>query len=205
MELWNGMMNPDAASVKGRGTCVSPYSRELPPRAAERLGAEAPPQLTVLGNPALLDLPKTALLCSVRCPGTAILPALDQAEHWRATGRCVIGGFQAPLDKECLRVLLRGRQPVIICPGRGLSTATRVPPEWKRPLAEGRLLLVSGFAAAERRVTTELAWRRNLLVAALADELYLAHVAPGGHLEELVHRVRRWSGLESVAPAWLAR
>ena len=188
-------MNVDNPNDVVRGVwVVGRREPAYPGVLAERLGTEAPAQLTRIGNPALLGLPKTALFCSARCPGDAILAALDQAARWRDDGRCVISGFQAPLEKECLRILLRGKQPVIACPARGLGATSRLLPEWKQPLAEGRLLLVSGFGSAERRVTKALAWQRNLLVAALADQVYFAHIEPCGQLAALRERIRRWPG-----------
>jgi hypothetical protein len=41
-------------------------------------------------------------------------------------------------------------------------------------------------------VTSELAARRNEIVAALADEVYVAHATPGGGLERLARRVAGW-------------
>ena len=182
-------MDSKPGNATPNGTCLNVSIGAVPQLAAERLSTDAPVQLTLIGNTDLLGQPKTALFCSARCPGNAILAALDQAARWREEGRCVIGGFQAPLEQECLRVLLRGTQSIIICPARGLSAASRVPPEWKAPLAAGRLLLVSGFDASVRRVTQVLAWRRNLLVAALADDVFFAHIAPGGHLDRLAREV----------------
>jgi predicted Rossmann fold nucleotide-binding protein DprA/Smf involved in DNA uptake len=156
----------------------------------QRLGADAPPILTALGNRDLLALPKTALFCSARCPGHVILTAYDQAAKWRDAGRCVLSGFHSPVEKECLQILLRGSQPIIICPARSLPQ--RVPPDWKKPLAAGRLLILSAFAAKANRVTSELASRRNEFVVALADEVFIAHAAIGGHLETLSRRLRTW-------------
>ena len=161
-----------------------------PARLRERLGDAAPAQLTAFGNLDLLALPKTALFCSARCPGAAILRAYDQAAHWRDTGRCIISGFHSPVEQECLRILLRGTPPLILCPARSLPT--RIPAEWQTPLADGRLLILSGFTAAEKRVTTELATRRNALVAALAEEVCFAHITPGGQSERLTHRLTEW-------------
>lgn len=169
-------------------TCITPGAAAWPRLLAERLGADAPPKLSTLGNLDLLALPKTALFCSVRCPGHVILTAYDQAAKWRDAGRCVISGFHSPVEKECLRILLRGSQPIIICPARTLPQ--RVPPESRQPLADGRLLILSGFRAGEKRITTELAIRRNEFVAALADELWFAHITPGGQIEKLAHRAR---------------
>ena len=150
-------------------------------RLRQRLGTDAPPDLTALGNLDLLSRPMTALFCSARCPGSVILRAYDQAAQWRDAGHCVIGGFHSPVEKECLRILLRGSQPIIICPARGLPK--RIPPEWKKPLADGRLLILSIFPNTEKRITADLATRRNELVATLADEVFVAHATPGGRLE----------------------
>lgn len=146
-----------------------------------RLGPRAPEHIHAVGNPDLLAVPKTALDRSARCPGSVILPAYDQAAKWRDAGRCVISGFHSPVEKECLRILLRGSQPIIICPARALPK--RIPPEWRKPLANGRLLILSFFPQTETRITADLAARRNELVAALADEVYIAHATPGGRLE----------------------
>jgi predicted Rossmann fold nucleotide-binding protein DprA/Smf involved in DNA uptake len=157
-----------------------------PAQLIERLGEAAPPQLAAIGNLDLLSLPKTALFCSVRCPGHTILKTYDQAAKWRDVGRCIISGFHSPVENECLRILLRGAQPIIICPARALPL--RIPAELRQPLALGRLLILSGFSVAEKRITRELAVRRNELVAALADENWFAHIAPGGQMEELSQR-----------------
>ena len=112
-----------------------------PTRLRERLGHAAPCELSTLGNMALLVLPKTALFCSARCPGSAILRAYDQAAQWRDAGRCIISGFHSPVQQECLHILLRGTPPVIICPARTLPK--HIPAEWQRPLDAGRLLILT--------------------------------------------------------------
>ena len=160
------------------------------PHAATATSGAAPARLSALGNLDLLALPKTAIFCSAHCPGHIILTAYDQAARWRDAGRCIISGFHSPVEKECLRILLRGSQPIIICPARSLPQ--RIPPEWRQPLADGRLLLLSGFTAAEKRITAELATRRNEFVAALADEVCFVHITPGGQAERLTHRLTDW-------------
>ena len=169
---------------------LHPGNTYYPKHLHERLGAVAPAELSAQGNLALLALPKTALFCSARCPGHVILTAYDQAAKWRDAGRCVISGFHSPVESECLQILLRGTQPIIICPARSLPQ--RVPPEWKQPLAAGRLLVLSGFAARENRVTAALATRRNEFVAALADEVWFAHITAGGGVQRLAHKIASW-------------
>jgi predicted Rossmann fold nucleotide-binding protein DprA/Smf involved in DNA uptake len=177
--------------LSGRLGVAAPAELHLPGNmragtpALQTQGVAAPAELHLLGNPGLLDpgIPKTALFCSAHCPGDALLAAYDQAAHWRDTGRCVISGFHSPVEKECLRILLRGRQPLIICPARGLPS--RFPPELHAPLENGRLLFLTPFPENIRRVTADLAARRNDLVAALADEIWFAHIAPGGKMERI--------------------
>jgi hypothetical protein len=68
----------------------------------------------------------------------------------------------------------------------------RLPADWKKPLADSRLLVISPFAATERRVTKLLAAERNRFVAALADEIVFAHISAGGHLDELRQLAASW-------------
>jgi len=164
---------------------------KYPGQLRPRLGGDAPAQLATLGNLDLLALPKTALFCSARCPGHAILAVYDQAARWRDAGRCVIGGFHSPVEKECLRILLRGNSPVIICVARGLPR--RLPPNWREPLSSGRMLLLSIFPVGMTRVTAALAVRRNEFVAALADDVWFAHITPGGQMAKLSHRAGAWN------------
>ena len=164
---------------------INAADSRYPWQLARRLGPDSPARLSALGNLDLLALPKTAFFCSSRCPGDVILRAYDQAARWRDAGRCVISGFHSPVEKECLQILLRGTQPIIICPARSLPH--RVPPEWQTPLSAGRLLILSIFVEGTRRITAELASRRNEFVAGLADEVCIAHTTAGGQLEKLKH------------------
>ena len=134
------------------------------------------------GNLSLLDEPLTALFCSNRCPGELILKTYDFARAMREASVPVIGGFQTPMERECLRLLLRGTQPVVVCPARGIDNM-RIRREWRPALDGGRLLILSPFPATARRPTEELAAQRNHLVADLAQRVFIAHAAPGSKTE----------------------
>ena len=140
------------------------------------------PKFKSIGNSRLLEEPLTALFCSARCPGDLILKTYDLARSMRDAGVAVIGGFQTPMEKECLRLLLRGTQPVVICPARSIENM-RIPADWRLALAEGRLLVLSPFPASVRRPTAESAAMRNELVASLAAQVFIAHAAPGSKTE----------------------
>jgi len=83
-----------------------------------------------VGNQGILQPKKLALFCSRKCPGNLILKAYDLARSLREEGTTVISGFHTPVEKECLRILLRGAQPIIICPARSIE-GMRIPSEWK--------------------------------------------------------------------------
>ena len=128
------------------------------------LGDEAPAQLWLLGDPRSLHGPLLGFLSSVRCPGDAILATMDAAVALRDAGVAIIGGFHSPMEKEALRLLLRGQQPVVLCLARGLE-GMRIRAEYRQPLEQGRLLLLSPFAGEVRRVTAKTALLRNRVVA----------------------------------------
>jgi predicted Rossmann fold nucleotide-binding protein DprA/Smf involved in DNA uptake len=147
--------------------------------------------LIVLGETALLRTPLLGFFCSRKAPGSAILRAYDWAREMRDAAVPVIGGFQSPMERECLDFLLRGTQPVVVCPARGIG-GMRVPREWREAIQEGRLLVLSTFADRHRRATARLAAERNRFVAALAERVLIAYAAPGGTLTALAEEVRGW-------------
>jgi predicted Rossmann fold nucleotide-binding protein DprA/Smf involved in DNA uptake len=136
------------------------------------------------GNAELLDQPLDALLCSKACPGAKVIEAMDLAQRWRAENRAVISGFHTLVEKECLRVFLRGPQSIVICPARGLDPF-QLAVEWQTKFQRGELLLVSLFDSAIRRPTRETAESRTRLVFALAQRHAIIHATPGGLLDRL--------------------
>ena len=146
------------------------------------------PETVHRGNLRLLDEPLTALFCSQRCPGDLVLKMYDLARSMRDAGIPVVGGFQTPMEQECLRLLLRGSQPVVVCPARGIDRM-RIPRTWRPALDEGRLLILSPFPETVRRPTAKTAAERNELVASLADRVFFAHAAAGSRTEALAGKV----------------
>src|SRR5439155_11873960 len=136
------------------------------------------------GNVSLLDASLNALLCSRACPGEKIIEAIDLAQRWRAENRAVISGFHTPVEKECLRIFLRGPQRIAICPARGLEPF-QLPAEWQQKFKRGELLIVSPFDSSTRRPTKETAEIRTRLVLSLAQSKAIIHASPGGSLSRL--------------------
>ncbi len=170
---------------------LTPEHPAYPPALQRRLGDHAPPTLTARGNLAILQQPALALFSSSQCPAALILRAHDLADQLRQQGRTVISGFHSPVERECLTTLLRGTQPLILCPARSIER-WRIPLEYREPLQEGRLLLLSPFSPTQRRVTEETALTRNLVAAALAETVLIIHAAPGSKTEAFCRELVRW-------------
>ena len=169
-----------------------------PPQLKGYLKTDAPETIWARGNIALLTDQEAhlngnlwALFCSSRCPGQIILKSHELAQQFRASGIPTIGGYHSPVEKECLRVLLRGSQPIILCPARGIENM-RLNPAWKGGLAEGRLLFLSIFDSKHRRSTAALANQRNAFVAALADKICIAHASEGSKTLQFAQQVSEW-------------
>jgi predicted Rossmann fold nucleotide-binding protein DprA/Smf involved in DNA uptake len=104
----------------------------------------------------------------------------------------VVSGFHSPVEKECLRILLRGKQPIIICLARALEKI-RLPVAWRLALDAGRLLILSPFEKYPPRPTNESAQRRNELVAALSDDALIIHAERGGSVARISELVTLWN------------
>jgi predicted Rossmann fold nucleotide-binding protein DprA/Smf involved in DNA uptake len=155
------------------------------------LGADAPRAVQAIGNLDILRNRKLAVFCSVKCPGSLILKTYDLMRNLRETGVTVIGGFHSPIERECLHTLLRGKQPIIICPARSLE-GMRVKSEYKSHVETSRLLFLSGLAEKRRRVVRGTSVFRNRFVAALADTIVVTYAQERGKTEELVRLALSW-------------
>jgi predicted Rossmann fold nucleotide-binding protein DprA/Smf involved in DNA uptake len=151
------------------------------PTSSERHGRK----LWTHGNVEVLQLPLIALLCSNACPGGKIIEAMDLAQRWRDENRAVISGFHTAIEKECLRIFLRGPQSIVICPARGLDPF-QLPVEWQTKFDRKELLIVSRFDSSIRRATKETAEVRTRLVLDLARDHTIIHAASGGLLSHLI-------------------
>lgn len=163
-------------------------AREYPEVLLHRLGAAAPDSLHVRGDPGVLQRPLTAWFCSERVPPDLVLPALELAIGVRNAGDTVVSGFHSRVERECLRLLLSGEQPVVACPARDIR-GLRPSGEWRRAMEAGRLLLLSAFGRQVKRPTGRSADLRNRVVAALADRVLFVGVSAGGRLHRLAREV----------------
>ncbi len=139
-----------------------------------------------IGNRQLFSLSKIAVFCSSSCSGQGILAAMRQFEAKTSPGTAYVGGFQTEVEKLCLNLMLRAKQPVIIMPARSL-TKMRIPQPWQAAIEAGHLLLASPFPAWLQRADRQHAEIRNQMAAAMADEIVVVHCTPSSHLAAQLH------------------
>ena len=136
------------------------------------------------GNIRLLELPKTAFLCSRKVPATVVLKCYDWAIEQRNKGNCIISGFQSQIEKDVLHYLMKGKQPIIIALARGLKQ--KLEPAFQHAIEQGRLLIITPFDKEVKRVTEKTAQIRNQLMIDLADNITVGSISKGGLLEGLL-------------------
>ncbi len=167
---------------------ITPKSRGYPRSLREKKNRELFPQIRALGDLSLLQRPLLGFFCSVKCPGDLILRTYDLARALRDAGVPIISGFHSPIEKDCVDLLLRGSQPVVICPARSIEKM-RFGKSLKENIDKGRLLLLSPFEENAKRPTGEASQRRNQFVGALAAAVFVAYAQPGGMVESMCHEI----------------
>ena len=129
------------------------------------------------GNTELMEREKLAFFCSSRCPGSVILKTYNFAHDISKSETVVMSGFHSPVEQELFKLLLDRHHPVIVCPARSISRM-RVPAEYKTPLSEGRMLILSPFKDNQNRMTAKNAEIRNRFGASIANKILIAHAEP---------------------------
>jgi predicted Rossmann fold nucleotide-binding protein DprA/Smf involved in DNA uptake len=150
--------------------------------------------IAAIGNLDILQNKKLAFFCSVKCPGEIILQAYDLAQTLRDAGITVVSGFHSPMEKEVFNILSRSPHPFIACPARSIE-GMRLPMEYKKLLADRRLLLLSPFNKKIRRSTVETSALRNQFVAEVAERIFVAYTSPDSKTELLCKNILK-SGKE---------
>jgi predicted Rossmann fold nucleotide-binding protein DprA/Smf involved in DNA uptake len=125
-----------------------------------------------------------AFFCSQSCPGDVILKAQDWANARKAGDAPVISGFHTPVERDVLRILLRGGRPIIYTLARAREGA-RLPAALRAAEQQGHALILSPFTATTRQTTARTAEERNRHILTRAATVLIAHASPGGKTESL--------------------
>ncbi|MCK5741472.1 MAG: DNA-binding protein [Chlorobi bacterium] len=140
--------------------------------------------MTYKGNQEILNGNKTAFLCSRKVPADIVLKSYDWAKKQREQDSCVVCGNQSQIEKDVFEILLRGTQSLILVIARGMKT--RWEPEIEKAVQADRLLIISPFSSAVKRVSRATAKKRNQEIIKLSDRITVGYMTQGGQLDELL-------------------
>lgn len=119
---------------------------------------------------ALLQKHKIGFLASRTISTLSVLPILDWAmEISQHKEVVVVSGFHSRMEKEVLKILLRGQCGIIVILAR--SMYRRVPKLYEEALYQNRLLLLSYEKDSVTRVSEWTAHQRNKKVESISDEI----------------------------------
>ena len=105
----------------------------------------------------------------------------------RDNGDCVLSGFHSDLEKEVLRILLKGTQPIILATARTLPK--RPVRELQQALDDNRLLIVAPFDGSTPRITKKSAHIRNQFILSIAQQAVIGHADQKGSLIRALQEV----------------
>ena len=170
-------------------SCADQSQTPLGPWRERAEGAAAHPAFHCRGPLSLLDAPRTAFLCSTKCPGDKILEAYAWARRQCDEAGTVIPGFHTPVELDVLAILARRGARIIWVPARDLPQ--KLPAAFSTPWAENRLLIMTPFDYGKPgRPSRESCSTRNRFVLRFAPDCYIAHQAQGSALEADVAMVK---------------
>jgi predicted Rossmann fold nucleotide-binding protein DprA/Smf involved in DNA uptake len=145
-----------------------------------------------MGNLQILNRRRLAIFCSAECPAALTQQTHDLIQMLAEDGVTTISGFHSPVERECLGILLGGTQSIILSPARSLDRL-RIRPAYREPLEKRRLLFLSFFKSHRHRSDVAMSFRRNRLVAALADKILILYAAPSSNTERLCREIIGWN------------
>ena len=155
----------------------SVHDSSYPDRLRQRLRNRAPKRIGGIGNAELLQGKLVGILSSRTLAAGILLKAKYVLQEFLALGPNVrfAGGWQSPMERECLELLLTRRANVVYCLPYHIQGFKPSGPLADALEAERLLVLSRDSQKRPSRASNE---RRNRLVWALSDALLVLH-APG--------------------------
>lgn len=141
----------------------------------------------MVGNQDLLNIYKTAFLCSRKVSAGAILKCYDWAIEQRNSNKCIVSGFHSKIEKDVLHFLLKGDQPIIVVFARG--TYKKLDTHLQERLDQGNILIISPFEDTVKVVTPATCQIRNNYILEIADDIVVGYVNPKGNLVNLLKHI----------------
>ncbi|HEY3304801.1 MAG TPA: DNA-processing protein DprA [Candidatus Binatia bacterium] len=156
---------------------LTPAPLVVPPDELESTFGGGVPKLWYCGELALLKNQLLGVVSAREIEPDLALKTAELIEQLTSIKVTFIGGWHSPLEEEALRILLRGRAPIVFCVAKTLEKF--VPLEDVRTVvAQGRGLLLTHCSPKARRISRDASLRRNEIFLSLARALLVLSAPP---------------------------
>lgn len=156
-------------------------------RAFSEMSVGAERDLLAVGPLPVLDAAAyTAFFWSPRTPGTLNVHLFDVVDAIRDARLPVIGSFQSELEDTWRRTIISAGQQVITCPSRDIFNM-RLPVI--EILNEERAMVITPRSFALRKPSAAMRKERDELIAAIAEQVFIAHAPPRSAMELLARHL----------------
>ena len=145
--------------------------------------------MSSLGNKDLLDRHLVAFYGSRTFTPEIESRCVAWAESVCNTDSVVISGFQSPLEKSVLRVLLEHKHPLILFLGRAMYK--RIPAEYREAIDEGRMLIET--VREFNRHSWNSSQTRNWCMMRIADEVVMSPFDDSSMLSPMHYHYARYN------------
>lgn len=135
------------------------------------------------GNVIFWESHKIGFIAGSKISALSVLPILDWASDIaKCNDIAIMSGFHSLIEHQVLNILLHGHCGIISVLARSLYA--KIPLEFQSAYNEGRVLFVS--EEKQNRSSKDSAFRRNQLVANLADELVIPQISSDSSLYPII-------------------
>lgn len=154
-------------------------SQEYPKLLKTNLGKGAPTVIFTKGNKQLLQAPSIGIVGSRKAENISLEFTDNIAKKATKTQHVIVSGFAKGIDKQALDSALEaGGSSIIVLP-QGIMTFTSGFKQYYKPIAQGRLLVMSCFAPTAPW-GKEFAMARNPIIYGMSSEIYVAQTDEKG-------------------------
>jgi predicted Rossmann fold nucleotide-binding protein DprA/Smf involved in DNA uptake len=159
-----------------------------PPAGVDSFFTRKPSKLWCVGDSAILNRKLLGIISARKIdPDLALKTSELLRQLARLENLSFIGGWHSPLEEEALNILLAQPVRIIFCLPKDLRRFVP-PPEIRKPISEGQLLLLTHCSPKAKRISRDASLRRNLLIAALSQGLLVLAAPPGSRSLKLAQK-----------------
>lgn len=144
---------------------------------------------SLIGNESLLQMKKTAFLCSSTISDGTITASIEWARKQAAKGNCVISGFQSKAEQAVLNTIIEHNGYAVVVLACNMFKSC--PKKLKQAVDSGRVAIFSPFKDNQFKVTRASAEIRNHYVIENADTIVVGCIKRNGMTEKLIAQTKK--------------